>query len=147
MKRTILIAALLLAACGQGGGSPDIAVSDAWARETHGGSTAAYLTIANSGASGDRLLSVSVAAPAHASLHSTTTENGIARMRPLADGLELPAGKTVVLRPGGDHVMVMGLQGPLEAGGALPLTLRFEHSGERQVAAEVRPAGAAAMNH
>ena len=147
MRRTILLATLLLAACGRGGGTPDVSVSDAWVREARSGSTAAYLTIANSGDGDDRLISVTVPATAQASLHSTTSEDGITRMRPLPDGLPVPAGETVALRPAGTHAMIMGLSAPLEPGGTLPLTLRFERSGERQVAAEVRPAAAAAMHH
>ncbi len=59
------------------------------------------------------------------------------RMRPL-DALEIPANTTLKLEPGGTHVMLTGLEQPLEAGSELPLTLRFERSGERQVNAEVR---------
>jgi copper(I)-binding protein len=145
VKPTILIATLLLAACGSGG-APEIAVSDAWAREARGGSTAAYLTITNSGAGADRLLAVSAPAPIAAALHETSHEGGISRMRPLDQGLEIPAGGSVELRPGGTHVMLTGLDSPLSPGDALPLVLRFERSGERTVRAEVRPAIGAA-NH
>lgn len=146
MRRTLLLATLLLAACGRGGGgAPDIVISDAWVREARTGSTAAYLTIANEGDGADRLLAVSVPPPAEASLHSTTNDDGISRMRPIADGVEIAAGERVVLKPGGTHVMVTGLTAPLESGAALPLTLRFEHWGDRQVMAEVRAAAGAPM--
>lgn len=146
MNRTILIATLMLAACGRGG-APDVAVTDAWARETRTGSTAAYLEIANRGDGVDRLVSVSIPPPAQASLHSSVMEDGISRMRPLDDGIEIAPGETVALRPGGLHVMVTGLGSPLAPGDALPLTLTFERSGERRVTAEVRPADAALMAH
>lgn len=150
MKRTILIATLLLAACDSGGGAPEIAVSDAWARETRTGSTAAYMTIANRGSGADRLVAVSATPPVSATLHETTHDGGISRMRPLSDDLEIPAGQSVEMRPGGTHLMVTGLEAPLTAGESLPLRLRFERSGERTIEAEVRPAIGAApagMSH
>lgn len=65
-------------------------------------------------------------------------------MRPLAE-LEVPANSTVELKPGGTHVMVMGLKAPLTAGSTLDLDLKFEKSGERHVTAEVRAADGATM--
>ena len=120
------LAAMLLAACG----APDITVSDAWARATAPGQSAAaaYLTIANQGGA-DRLLSVSSPAAAGAALHSSSTSGGIARMRPLADGIAIPANATVRLEPTGSHVMLTGVGNPLGPGGQLVLTLRFEQSG------------------
>lgn len=128
---------LLLASCGGEGPQPAIAVEDAWARATAPGrtSSAAYFTIANTGGR-DRLLSVSSPAGA-VSLHSTSMDGGVMRMRPL-DALEIPADSTVELAPGGTHVMIAGLSEPLAAGSALPLDLTFERSGERRVNAEVR---------
>jgi copper(I)-binding protein len=138
VNRTFLPALLLLAACG--GGEPEIAVSDAWVRETRSGDTAAYMTIANRGSAPDRLVAVSVPSPASASLHETRYEGGIARMRPLPNGIDVRAGESVQLRPAGTHVMISGLPAALEPGDRLELSLRFERSGERRVAAEARPA-------
>lgn len=138
MNRAFLLASILLAGCSRG--APDIAVTDAWARETRSGETAAYLTIANRGSAADRLIAVTVPPPASASLHETRYEDGIARMRSLTGGLEVAAGQSVRLAPAGVHVMVTGLNSPLAPGDTLPLTLRFERSGERQVAAQVRAA-------
>ena len=132
-----MLAALLLASCGGTAPQPSISVEEAWARPTASGRTAsaAYLTIANSGGA-DRLLSV--ASPAgEASLHSTSMDDGVMRMRPL-DGLEIPADSTVELAPGGTHIMLTGLAHPLSEGSALPLDLTFERSGEIRVNASVR---------
>jgi copper(I)-binding protein len=60
-------------------------------------------------------------------------------MRPV-DGLEIPAGGTVVLKPGGGHVMISGLTAPLHPGEMLQLTLRFERSGDKPVELKVKPA-------
>ena len=140
----ILIAsalAVLVAACSPA--SPNLNVTDAWARPAAAGqSSAAYFTITNQGGA-DRLVSVT-ADGAEASLHRSSTEDGVARMRPLADGLAIGAGATAVLRPGGDHVMLMKLQRPLVAGGTVSLRLTFERSGERTVTATVTDDGAGA---
>ena len=141
MKHVLLAALLLLASCNKPG-SPDIQVSDAWARETVAGqtATAAYMTLENRGAGDDRLIAVSATAPAAAMLHASDSSGGIARMRPMEAGLAIPAGATVELKPGGSHVMVTGLGGPLRAGDTLKLTLRFEKSGERPVDVRVSSA-------
>ncbi len=143
MTRLPLIGALLLlGACSDTESAPDLRLSDAWARETVAGqsATAAYLTVANRGGDDDRLLSASVAPPASASLHTTDRSDGIARMRPASSGLEIPAGGALELVPGGNHIMITGLDAPLRPGDSLELTLRFEQSDERMVEAEVRSA-------
>jgi hypothetical protein len=136
-----LPATLLLASCG-GGGSPDIRITDAWVRETIAGqsTSAAYMTIANEGSASDRLVGVEAPAPAAAMVHETSSADGIARMRALETGLEIPAGAAAQLKPGGTHVMVTGLAAPLAAGGVLRLKLRFEKSGERAIAVPVKGA-------
>jgi copper(I)-binding protein len=145
VKAFLIAPFLLLAACGAGG-APDIQVMDAWARETVAGQsgTAAYATIVNRGSGDDRLLSVSAVPPSAASLHETSTQGGISSMRPLENGLEIPAGSSVELKPGGAHVMISGLTGPLQEGDGLKLTLRFERSGDRAVDFRVASATGAA---
>ena len=140
MKR-LLLAALLLASCGQTG-SPDLKVSDAWARETVGGqtSTAAYLTVNNQGTADDRLLSIAASDPAKATIHATESSGGISRMRELSTGVVVPAGSRIELKPGGTHVMIMGLGEPLRRGETLKLRLRFEKSGEIPIDVRVAPA-------
>ncbi len=143
MKTIAALGLLLLASC-TSNAPPAISVDDAWARATLAGqmSSAAYFTIRNSGGP-DRLLSVS-SPSANASMHSTSMDNGVMRMRPLA-ALDVPAKATVELKPGGTHVMLMGLKAPLEAGSTIMFDLKFEKSGERHVTADVRPADGAAM--
>ena len=142
MRTTAALAALLLASC-TASAPPAIDVQDAWARATLPGQTssAAYFTISNSGGP-DQLLSVSSSA-ASASLHSTSMDNGVMRMRPVQT-LDIPANSTVVLKPGGTHVMLMGLKQPLAAGSTLPLQLKFAKSGVRDVNVAVRAAGSGA---
>lgn len=145
MGRLLVLASLLAGACSkpagdaaQPPGKPEIAVVSPWARSTVAGQsgTAAYLTLANFGTGDDRLVSVEARPPVTATLHATSSEGGIARMRPIDAGLPIPARRSVTLAPGGPHVMVMGLPAPLAPGDVLPLTLKFEKSGSRAV--EVR---------
>lgn len=146
MKPTIAAAALLIAGCAEPAdesarpaAKPEIAVVNAWARSTVAGQpgTAAYLAVANFGSGGDRLVSVEARAPLTASLHATSNDGGVAKMRPLAGGLAIPGGQSVTLGPGNAHVMVRGLTKPLKPGDRLPLTLQFETSGKREIAAVV----------
>ncbi|MBA3576807.1 MAG: copper chaperone PCu(A)C [Sphingomonas sp.] len=135
----------LLACDSKQDSAPAIQPGDAWVRATLPGksTTAAYFTLRNSGG-GDRLLKVS-AADGDASLHSTSMDGGVMRMRPL-DSLEIPGGAVVALKPGGTHVMIVGLNRPLEAGQELPIALKFERSGTIRVAAVAKSA-AQAMEH
>ena len=141
MIRKTVLAALLLASCGRSEAPPDLQVSNAWARATVAGqtSTAAYMTIANAGGD-DRLVGAAVPAPARASLHATSHAGGVASLRPLEDGLPVPAGATISLEPGGAHLMIEGLEAPLRPGDAVPIRLRFERAGERTIQAPVAAA-------
>jgi len=138
--------ALLLAACGPAqGGAPDIELADAWARATAPGksASAAYLTISNRGTADDALIGVTSSAGS-AQVHSTSMDGGIMRMREVKR-LAIPAGESVKLEPGGTHIMLARLSGPLAGGAKVELRLRFEKSGERTVAAAVRDASGVQM--
>ena len=93
-----------------------------------------YMTITNSGETADRLLRIEAEGFDAVSLHETTTdEMGVARMTHI-EALDLPAGETVTLAPGGLHVMFMGLGGdPFEEGEKIPATLIFEKAGPLDV--------------
>jgi copper(I)-binding protein len=131
-----IVAAIALASCSGGASAPaDVRVTDAWARATVAGqpSAAVYLTIANRGHGDDRLLAVSTPIAKEATLHSSSSEGGIMRMRMLPDGIAIPAGATVTLEPSGNHAMLTGLSKPLAKGSHFSLDLKFERSGDRQV--------------
>lgn len=100
---------------------------------------AGYMGISNDGASADRLIGVEVGFAAKAMLHTTTfSAAGVATMSHV-EGLEIPAQDTVVLEPGGYHIMLMGLSQPLEVGDMLPATLIFEHAGRVEIEFMVDP--------
>ena len=140
MRLSSAFVALLLAACGAK--EPDIAIENGWARATPAGQDgAAYLTIVNRGGA-DRLVGVTVPRAGHAMLHGSSMDNGVMRMRSLADGLDIPAGGTVELAPHGTHIMLGGLTGPLRPGEQFPATLRFAKAGAKPVTIKVEEASA-----
>ncbi len=135
----ILALGLLLAACGGGSGGGSLAVTDAWVRAAaKGGTTAAYLTVANGRGSDDTLVGVSTDVGESASLHQTMTgDSGMTGMQ-MTDEVPVKAGATVKLEPGGYHVMIEGLKADLAAGSTVKLILTFEQTGPVTVSAEVR---------
>jgi periplasmic copper chaperone A len=116
-------------------------VNNAWAGATPGKSEigAAYLTIQSPTA--DRLVSASSPVAKKAELHTMSMQGMVMKMRPIT-GLDIPAGQPVTLKPGGEHIMLMGLNQPLHEGQSFPLTLDFEKAGPRTVTVTVEKAGA-----
>lgn len=118
-----------------------VEVTGAWLRESPAGASmgAGYLTLRSGG--GDALASVAVAdsVAAAAEIHEVVADaSGAMGMRRVAS-VTLPAGEAVELRPGGHHIMLLGLRRPLRGGDAVELRLRFERAGEQRVTAVVRP--------
>jgi len=126
--------------------SSGIAVENAWARATPGGARtgAVYLTLANHGADADRLVGVATPVADRAQLHAESLENGVMKMRPLAE-VEVRPGATAVLKPGATHVMLVGLRQPLKEGDTFTLTLNFAKAGRQDVQVKVAKAGAMGM--
>ncbi len=131
-----VVASTALAQTGQ------LEVSNAWARATPAKAEngVAYLTIRSP--TPDRLVAVSSPVAKKAELHTMEMAGMVMKMRPLA-GLDIPAGQPVTLKPGGDHVMLTGLNGPLREGQSFPLTLTFEKAGTREVSVAIEKPGAA----
>jgi copper(I)-binding protein len=141
--RYVLLAGLLVAAPAFAQ-TPSIAVTDAWARATAasqkvGGS---FLTLKDTGAA-DALVSASSPVADKVELHETVAgANGVMSMRPVPR-LKLEAGETLQLKPGGYHLMMMGLKHKLDVGSTFPLTLTFEKAPPVTVTVTVAKAGAA----
>ena len=121
-----------------------IAITQAWARETAQGQKdgGGFLTITNAASKPDRLVGASSGVAAQTQVHSMTMDHGIMRMRQVAGGLVIPAHGTLELKPGGYHIMLIGLRHPLRAGETVKLVLRFEHAGDVPAQLAVEPAGA-----
>lgn len=124
-----------------------IAVSDAWSRAAMAGRTGVvYLTITDSGAP-DRLTGASTPVAATATLHETTNDNGVMKMRPVAS-VPVQQGEPLTLGPGGYHIMLEGLKQPLQPGETFPVTLTFANAGQIIATATVQKAGAGmTMDH
>jgi copper(I)-binding protein len=74
-------------------------------------------------------------------IHNHIMEGNVAKMRRV-DSIPVPDGGSVTLQPGGYHIMLMDLKGPLKAGDTVKLKLKFEKAGEMEVDAKVQPIGA-----
>jgi copper(I)-binding protein len=100
-------------------------VSDAWVRPAVKGqmATGAFMNI--TAKENSKLLSVSSPVAGVVEIHEMKMDKDVMKMSALTDGLELPAGKTVELKPGGHHIMLMDLKEPLLTDGTVPMTLTF----------------------
>jgi copper(I)-binding protein len=123
-----------------------IQISQPWARATPKGASsgAAYMTVTNSGTAAQHLNCVSSDAATECQIHEMTMNGGVMKMRPLQGGLEVKPGETVMLKPGGFHVMLVGLKGPLQAGKSLHATFKVEGGDTVQVAFPIAAIGAPA---
>lgn len=92
-----------------------------------------FFTVTNNGAEDDRLIGASSAVADHLEVHEMAMDGDVMRMRELKDGLPIPAGETVELKPGGYHIMFMGLNQPLVEGETVKVTLTFEKAGEVEI--------------
>jgi len=123
-----------------------ITVEQAWARATPGGARtgAAYMTLMNSGASADRLLSATTPVADQIQFHKETEDNGVSRMREV-HSVEISPGGKIIFKPGDMHMMIVGIKQPLQEGQTFPLTLQFEKAGKIDVTVPVGKVGA--MQH
>jgi copper(I)-binding protein len=117
-----------------------IEVSDPWVRATPPGAQAAalYLTL-QAQEEDERLLGGDTDVAREVQVHTHVHQGGMMRMERI-DALELPKGQAVTLKPGGDHLMLIGLEGPLVAGATVEVVLRFDRDESLRVVAPVRDA-------
>lgn len=101
-----------------------------------------YLTITNSGDSAERLVDAESPFSPDVQIHEMSVVNDVMEMRQLPDGIEIPAGETVTLAPGGLHLMFMQLAQPFVEGETVPVTLVFETAGRIDIDLAVGAFGA-----
>lgn len=124
--------AVLAAGCGQP--KTGISVQDPFARPSPGtGNGGAFMVLTNNSNQADRLVSAQSPAAMMVELHETIDDGGVMKMVPQPQGFEIPAGGKVELKPGGKHVMLMGLKNTLEPGQTIQITLKFERAGEMTI--------------
>ena len=135
---------LIPPALAQQSGNTSITVEQPWARATSSGAKtgAVYMTLDNKSGTADRLTGASSDVADQLQIHEMKVENGVMQMRQIAGGLSIPAGGSVVLKPGSYHVMLIGLKKPLTPGEKFPLTLSFEKAGNIAVSIPVQAMGA-----
>ena len=150
MLRRLSFAAMFVAAAFGAGSAAageakvgPLTVIDAWARATIEVAKvgAAYLTIAHHGTEADRLVGVETPAAKRAMLHTNRNDGGVMRMRHVS-AIDIAPGVRSELKPGGNHIMLMGLQAPLKLGTIFPMTLIFEKAGRIEVSVAVAAMGA-----
>lgn len=122
----------------------DIMISTPWARATPRGAEVggAYMTIANKGATADRLLGASSPVAARLEVHAMSMDQGVMKMRPVRGGLEIKPGTSVELKPSSFHLMLIGLKQPLQQGQHFKATLQFEKAGKIDIECVVEGMGA-----
>ncbi len=132
--------AMLIAGCGRQPAA-GLNVTGAWVRlpAVGGRPGAAYFTV-RGGAAADRLTAVDSPSAQRAELHEGGMMNGMMTMRPMS-GVDVPAGGRVAFAPGGDHVMLFGIDPALRSGGTLPLRFRFASGVTRTAEAKLVATG------
>ena len=122
----------------------DLAIDTPWLRATPNGARVAggYVVVTNAGTQADRLVGAAIPGAARGEVHSMSMEGGVMRMAPVEGGLAIAPGGSVTLRPGGNHLMFLGLTEGLTAGTTVAGTLVFERAGTVPVTFRVAPVGA-----
>jgi len=147
---TILATLAMVGMAANAAAQAQVKVESAWVRGTVGAqkTTGAYLQITSP--QGGSLVGAESASAAIVEVHEMRMEQNVMRMRAIPR-LELPAGKTVELKPGGYHIMLIDLKQPLKKGDSVPLKLKIEGKDKAttvvEVKAEVREATSASQQH
>lgn len=148
-RRTIIAAAIATAALAGAAVAHDfkagtLQIDHPWSRATPGGATVAggYLVVKNTGTAPDRLVAATAPFAGRVEIHEMSMKDGVMVMRPLPDGLAIPAGGSLELKPGGYHIMFLDLKSPLKEGTLVDGTLTFEKAGTVPVQFKVEGMGA-----
>ena len=142
LAATLLAASLPTAALlAHGYKAGAISIAHPWSRQTAPGQTVGggFLVITNAGGKEDRLVSVTSPVASEVQLHTMSMDGGVMRMRQVTGGLTVPAHGKLELKPGGFHIMFIGLKAPLALGTKVPATLTFQRAGKVPVEFAVEP--------
>lgn len=119
----------------------ELVLKDAWARPTlsvHNKNGVAYITLQNNTEKEDALIGVTTPLAQKAEVHEMFEDGSTLRMRHIK-ALAVPAGKAVELKPGGYHIMLLGINQKLKVGEAFPMRLSFKNAGYKNVTVQVKP--------
>lgn len=151
MRRTLALTALAIALAGPAAAHEyklgALQIGHPWCRPSPPGAPtgAGYLTVTNSGKAADRLVGGTAGFADRVEVHEMSMDGQVMRMRKLGDGLEIAPGATVALKPGGFHIMFIGLKSPFVLGQKPEYSLKFAKAGEIKVACNVQTPPAAPM--
>lgn len=113
-------------------------ITDAWTRAAGEGMTGAvYFTVRNTGSAPDRLVKAQSSIAKSVETHTTEMKDGAMAMRPV-DGYDIPAGGELVLKPGGNHIMLIGMNKEVKANDPVTVTLQFEKAGPVDITLKAR---------
>ena len=154
-RRTNMIAALIVAACGMGLLAPSasangsIVISGAEAKATMPGArvAAAYMQLTNTGKAPVTLTAAASPVCETVELHTMSMDGGIMRMRQITGGVTISPGSTIAFTPGGMHLMLMGLKQQLTPAAAVPITLTFAGAPAQTLQFPVKPMGDGGHHH
>lgn len=142
---SLIAALLLLVGCAAPAGDHDddahddrtqaetTIVEDAWAKAADGGMTSAFAVLSNDGHHDVHLIGASTTAASAVELHEVVADGGASTMREVEGGFVVPVGGTLVLEPGGLHLMLMGLAEPLRPGAEIEIALEFDDGSTQAV--------------
>ncbi len=124
-------------------------ISHPWTRATPATAPSAggFLTVTNRGTTPDRLMAVRSPVSDKVEVHEMKMDGNVMKMREVEKGLEIAPGATVMLKPGGYHIMFMGLKAPIAKDTLVPVTLVFEKAGSIDIQMKAEAIGAAASGH
>ena len=144
MAAAILAASLSIPAQAEDVTVGSLKISAPWARATPKGASigGGYMKITNTGSAPDRLVGGASDVSSRFEVHEMSMDNGVMKMRPVDKGIEIKPGETVEFKPGGYHVMFIGLKNGLEKGQHVKATLEFEKAGKVDVDFTVEGIGA-----
>jgi periplasmic copper chaperone A len=139
----VLLAGLVTSAYAQDYKAGSLVIDRPWTRATPKSATVAggYLKITNTGSTSDRLTGGSAEVSRKFEVHEMSMDGGVMKMRELKNGLEIPPGATVELKPGSYHIMMTNLSRPLAKGDKVKGSLTFEKAGKVDVEFAVEALG------
>jgi copper(I)-binding protein len=148
LRRTSLtIAALAYLAAtpslGHGYKTGSLSIKHPWSRETSAGQSVGggFMVVTNTSAKPDKLVSATTTVATEVQLHTMSMDGGIMRMRQVSGGIDVPSKGTLELKPGGYHLMFMGLKRPLKKDERFPVMLKFQNAGTLKVQFAVQAVG------
>ena len=148
MKFPFLIFALLLALVATGASAHEynvgsLKIGHPWSRATPKGAAVAggYMKITNNGTTPDRLVGGATDAAQKFEIHEMSMDGGVMKMRELANGIEIPPGATVELKPGSYHIMMANVAKPFVKGERVKASLTFEKAGKVDIEFVVEAVG------